>query len=67
MKYLLTSVKPKNNTQLLLENIIPAETKHIRGYGIGVTFSGNHCPWKHNATVNNLKLLSYSEATIICQ
>ncbi|MBT1705700.1 hypothetical protein [Chryseosolibacter indicus] len=67
MKYQLTSTKPNNNTEILLENITPAKTKHIRGYGLGVTFSGNYSAWKHNATIGSLKMLTYSEATVICQ
>lgn len=65
MKYQLTSLHPKNKTQLTLENIIPAKTEHIRGYGLGVTFSSCHYSWQQTSTFLNLKLHGHSPATIV--
>ena len=67
MKYLLTSMKPNNNTQLLLENVTPAKTRHIRGYGAGVTFSARCYNWKQDPTFATTKLLQYSEPTVVPQ
>jgi hypothetical protein len=67
MKYLLTSLKQKNNTLLLLENIIPAKTGHIKGYGSGVTFTARGSGWQHTATFSSVKMLQYSDPTVITQ
>jgi hypothetical protein len=67
MKYLLTSLKQKNNTELLLENIVPERTGHIKGYGSGVTFTAKASRWKHNATFSNLKMLQFCDPTVITQ
>lgn len=67
MKYLLTSLKQKNNTQLLLENITTASTGHIKGYGIGVTFTSSGAQWKQNVTFSTVKMLQFSEPTVITQ
>lgn len=67
MKYLLTSLKQNNNTQLLLENIIPARTGHIKGYGFGVTFTARASPWSQSATISSLKMLVFSDPSVITQ
>jgi|GEM_PF-5331120 len=67
MKYLLTALKQKNNTLLLLENIIPAKTGHIKGYGCGVTFTSRGARWQHNATFASPKMIQFSEPTVITQ
>jgi hypothetical protein len=66
MKYLLTSIK-KNNTQLLLENVVPAKTSHIIGYGAGVTFSSAGYPWKQNSTFSSLRFSGFTEPTVTAQ
>jgi hypothetical protein len=59
MKYLLTTLKSPNNTHLsLLEDIIPAKTSHIRGYGFGVTFTSKCSDWAQSPTFQNIKLLT---------
>ncbi|HYC86084.1 MAG TPA: hypothetical protein VEB86_12720 [Chryseosolibacter sp.] len=67
MKYLLTALKQKNNTLLLLENIIPAQTGHIKGYGSGVTFTGKGPKWFHHATFAGPHLLHFSDPIVITQ
>ena len=67
MKYLLTGLKSTNHTQVLLENVIPAQTAHIRGYGMGVTFTAATADWQRNPTFESTKLLQYSEPTVIPQ
>lgn len=67
MKYLLTGLKQKNITHLMLENVVPARTGHIQGYGIGVTFTSKGLDWHRNPTFETTKLLKYSEPTIIPQ
>jgi hypothetical protein len=67
MKYLLTSIKPNHNTQLSLENVIPAKTGHIKGYGSGVTFTSKGVNWKQSASITSLKMLEYSAPTVITQ
>jgi hypothetical protein len=67
MKYLLTSLKQRNNTQLLIENVVPARTSHIRGYGVGVTFTSSCNAWKHSTTFASLRLSAFSEPTVITQ
>ena len=64
MKYLLTSLRQKN-TQLLLENVIPAQTGHIKGYGVGVTFTSKGLSWRQNATFSSMKMLEFSDPTVI--
>jgi hypothetical protein len=67
MKYHLTSLKGKLHTQLMLENITPARTRHIKGYGNGVTFTSKCHTWQQNATFATPKLLQYSDPTVITQ
>lgn len=64
MKYLLTSLKQKN-TQLFIENVEPAKTAHIKGYGAGVTFSSSGYAWRHSSTFSSLKFSAFSEPTVI--
>ena len=67
MKYFLTSLKHNNNTQLLLENIVPAKTSHIKGYGSGVTFTSKGSTWSQDATFSTLKLLTYCPPAVVTQ
>jgi hypothetical protein len=47
MKYVWAALDGKTNSrQLLLENINALRTRHIRGYGFGVTFSSQISGWK---------------------
>lgn len=67
MKYQLTRLKQKNNTELLLDNIVPARTRHIRGYGSGVTLSARGVKWQETPTFATLRMLQYSEPTVVAQ
>jgi hypothetical protein len=67
MKYLLTSPRDKNNTQLLLENIVPAKTAHIVGYGLGVTFTTKGFDWQQNCSISSIKMLGFTQPTVITQ
>ena len=66
MKYQLTSVRP-NNTQLSLENVIPAKTGHIKGYGSGVTFTARGANWNQSASITSVKMLRFSTPTVVTQ
>jgi hypothetical protein len=67
MKYLLTTIKPNYNTELLLENVIAAKTGHIRGYGSGVTFTTNGASWNQSASITSLRMLTFSAPSVVTQ
>ncbi|HYG01390.1 MAG TPA: hypothetical protein VD927_03045 [Chryseosolibacter sp.] len=67
MKYRLTGLKSKNNTQVLIENAIPAQTGHLRGYGMGVTLTAKGSDWQQNPTFESTRLLQFCEPTVIPQ
>jgi hypothetical protein len=67
MKYLLTSLKQKNNTLIMLENVVPAKTAHVRGYGLGVTLSSGDFSWKLSSTFSTVKMTAFSDPTVITQ
>jgi hypothetical protein len=50
----------------MLENVIPAKTRHIKGYGMGVTFTSNDFTWKHNVTSAGQRMVQFTEPTVIC-
>jgi hypothetical protein len=63
MKYFLTSSPKRNHSQVQLENINPAKTKHIRGYGFSVAFSTVNFSWRHTSSAD-FKTLGFAEPTI---
>jgi hypothetical protein len=66
MKYLLTPWNAKNSKhQVLLENKTPTKTTHIKGYGMGVTFSSRCHLWKHNFSAT-ATFLKFAEPTSTC-
>lgn len=67
MKYQLTALKNKNNTQISLQNIVSGQTRHVRGYGRGVTFTVKPADWKHSASYDSARLLVYAEPSIATQ
>jgi hypothetical protein len=67
MKYSLSTIKYNNNTHLSLENVIPARTGHIRGYGSGVTFTSKGTQWSQSASITSVKMLQFSNPTVITQ
>ncbi len=67
MKYLLTTLKPHNHTHLQLEEVIPARTGHIKGYGYGVTFTSRGANWEQSPSCQNTKMLEYSAPVVIPQ
>jgi hypothetical protein len=64
MKYFLTTYQPKPGNQLVLENVTSAKTRHICGYGNGVTFSSSGLNWNHSSS-STVNILQYSEPTIV--
>jgi hypothetical protein len=64
MKYLWTSL-PAKSDNVLMENVTPAKTRHIRGYGLGVTFTGSCYKWNLSISTN-FKMLEFTQATADC-
>jgi hypothetical protein len=65
MKYQLHNSENKNHAELMIENITPAKTGHIFGYGLGVTFSSTHVQWYQTSTFSTIRLTGFTKPTVV--
>jgi hypothetical protein len=65
MKYQLHNHANKMHAELMIENITPAKTAHILGYGVGVTFSSSHMEWCQSSTFLTVRLAGFTRPTVV--
>ena len=51
----------------MLENVVPAKTAHITGYGLGVTLSSSSFGWNQSSTFLHIRYVAFSNPTVITQ
>jgi hypothetical protein len=65
MKYQLHNNDNKTQAELMIENITPAKTAHIFGYGMGVTFSSSQMEWCQTSTFLTIRLSGFTRPTVV--